>query len=240
MRVLTLLYLIILSGCATKYVVPGNRFMTPESQGGVFRGQFELQSTSGQVAKLKTDNERVGQGVEYERIPRTGYQFSTSFFDPFDFVWAHTASSTSMVGGKLQLLGTSRTGNATGHKFSVAYLAGGNRHSTRSKSVQLRADSHEFLLIYGYRISDLLLTYFSFSRANYTYKIQLGPPAYPTPPLAGAIDEVKSIVDSLNLGGELNYQIFFAKAECSYQKIDSTETPVKNALTFGFAGGLSW
>lgn len=211
--------------------------MTPETQGGMFHGQFEMQYTRAQQATLITDNDRVDEGVIYTSVPRTGYMFSNSFFEALDFVLSHTASGNSMAGGKLQFYGTSRTAKSSGHKLSGVFLVGGNEHETSDKSVKFRLDGQEFLLIYGYRINEAFLPYISLGSATYLWTAEI---SSPYPALNGAEPHLKSEAKSCNIGVEGELQAFFGKAELSYQELKTSETNNKASFNLGVAVGVNW
>lgn len=226
-----------LGGCATKYTVPTNRFMTPETQGGAFRGQFELQTTKANQLTIITNNGSVEDGVTYSAVKKPGYMASFSLFDALDFVWSHVASGNSMGGAKVQFLGASRTGKATGHKLSAVALFGGNEHETKDKSVKFRLDGQELMLIYGYRITENILPYVSLGQSSYTFE---GVLTSSWPSLNGKEPSYKTNVKSLNMGGEFSYELFFGKVEYSYQKLETSYTEEETLSTLGFSAGLQW
>lgn len=238
MRTLLLLTILMtLGGCATKYMVPSNRFLTPETQGGAFRGQFELQHTQAHQLTLMTDNSRVDEGVTYKTIPRTGYSLSSSVFDAIDFVWSHVAGANSLAGAKVQFLGASRTAKGAGHKLGAVVLFGGNEHETDDEAVKFRLDGTELMLMYGYRLSENILPYASLGRSSYKFA---GSISSPNPLLNGQEPNLETSVNSLNGGVELSWEAFLGKFECSYQQIKTSDTKEKTALSYGLSFGLSW
>lgn len=237
MKLLLLLSLMSLVSCATKYVVPGNRFITPESQGGALRGQFEFQNTQAHQMTIDTSQGTIDEGVTYEEIPRTGYLLSSSLFENLDLIWSHTGSANSMLGAKLQFLGASRTGNATGHKMALAGLFGSNKHETEDKAVEFILGGQELLLLYGYRITENFLPYISFSYSKYNFEGQISSAGSP---VNGAEPSIETTIKAMNGGVEFNYELLFAKIECSYQQIASTDTKEKEGFLVGYSFGLNW
>lgn len=235
MRLLLFLCLYLLGGCATKYIIPGNRFITPETQGGTFHGQIEVQQTSANLLTIDTRNNSVNDGVIYSPTTRTGFLFSDSLFDNFDFIWSHTGSANSLLGGKLQMIGDPRMAKAEGHKLSVAALFGGNEHTTDDKSVQFELGGREFLLIYGYRVTDAVLPYISFTRAAYDFdgKIKKGT-------FSGQEPHLKTTTNALNMGLEFSHNSLFAKLEATYQQLTTTDTKDRDKFMFGYSVGYSW
>lgn len=237
MKLLLLLSLLFLVSCATKYIVPGNRFITPETQGGAFRGQFEFQITSANQMTIDTSNGDVQNGVLYEDIPRVGYLLSNSFFDSFDLFWSHVGSANSMIGAKVQILGSPRSSPGAGHKLAIAAAVGGNEHETDDEAVEFELGGQEFMLLYGYRINVNILPYINLSRAKYNFE---GVIRTSDPVLNGLTPKFETTVLSLSGGVELTYESFFAKLEGTYQQLETTDTKEKNRFILGYSLGLNW
>ena len=237
MKLILLFSLYFLVGCATKYIVPGNRFLTPESQGEAFRGQFEFQQTKGNQLTVNTSSGNADEGVLYSDISRAGFLYSTSLFDQFDFFWSHTGSANSMLGGKFQFLGSSRTTKGAGHKMSIALAFGGNEHETEDKSVEFELSGKEVMLLYGYRFNEFVLPYASFSYAVYDFK---GKVYSSDPVLNGLEPNMSTTAMSANGGIEVSMDPFFAKLEASYQQLQTNDTKDKTNFSFGYSLGLSW
>lgn len=232
-----LLSLIFVSSCATKYIIPGNRFITPESQGGALRGQIEYQQTGANQLKIDTTDGTIDNGVKYDQVTRAGFLLSNSFFDSFDVIWSHTGGANSMLGGKLQILGASRSSNGAGHKLSLVALFGNNEHETDDESIEFTLGGKEFMAIYGYRISENVLPYVSVSKASYDFD---GKIRSSTPSLNGAKPSLST--DSIGLSGGFEFALnsFFAKLEGTYQKLKTTDTKDRDRFTFGYSIGYSW
>lgn len=237
MKVILILLLLLQVGCATKYVLPGNRFITPESQGGVFRGQFELQQTKANQLTIDTTNSSVNDGVIYSDLNRVGFLYSTSLMESFDFFWSHTGNANSMLGGKLQLLGGSRSAKAVGNKLAIGAAFGGNEHETEDKKVEFELSGQELLLIYGYRFSENVLAYSSYSYATYHFTGVLNSSVVA---LNGAKPDYRTRVQSLSLGTELALEILILKLEGTYQQLRTDKTRDKENLSIGYSVGFQW
>jgi hypothetical protein len=235
--ILKILLLLFLSSCATKYVVPGNRFITPESHGGTFVTQVEFQQTQATQLTINTDNGTVEDGVYYSGLKRAGFQFSSSLLDQFDFVWSHTGSANSMLGLKLQILGASRSSKGAGHKLAVVFLGGNNAHETDDKSVEFDLSGKEFLVVYGYRISETFLPYVGVSYANYEFN---GAIKSSNPSLNGLRPVYGTSVQSLVAGTEFSLGVLVSKLEASYQQLKTDLTKTEEVLAFGYSFGLSF
>lgn len=232
-----ILILFALSGCATKMIIPGNRFITPETQGSMFRGQMEYQQTSASHLIINADNGSVEDGVYYSDVVRSGFLFSNSLFDEIDFVWSHTGSSSSLLGGKFQFLGGSRTSNSAGHKAAFTAMIGGNNHETDDGSIDFDFGGYEYVLSYGYRFSENILNYFGLSYANYQFDGKL----HSSDPLLNGLRPSVSITTwSLSSGFEISYGILFMKLEATYQQMAVSETADRNQMYYGYSFGWNW
>jgi hypothetical protein len=232
MKILFLTSLFFLSSCATKYIVAGNRFMTPESQGGAFRGQVELQQTGATQLAVNLKEGTVDNGVFYSDVDRFGFLVSNSLFNKFDILWSHTGSANSMLGGKFQILGTSRTENGVGHKLSLAGLFGANDYETDDKKVEFELSGREFLLIYGYRINENVLPYTSLGISSYNFSGKIKP--------SGLEPNITTDTRSLSAGLEVSIESLFAKLEATYQQLITEHTKDKDRFMVGYSIGFSW
>lgn len=226
-----------LGGCATKYVVPGNRFMTPETLGDAFHGQFEIQQTSGNQLVINTSNGDVDSGVFYSDISRSGFFYANSFFDQFDLYWSHLGAGNSMIGGKFQFVGDSRLRLTTGHKFSMAASIGGNEHELEDKSVEFKLSATEILALYGFRVNPFILPYASLSYAQYDFKGKL---RVSDPALNGLKPELETKITSLSGGIEISYYALVMKIESTFQQLETSKTKDKKRLIFGYSIGANW
>lgn len=236
MKYLLLLCLYFFAGCATKYIVPGNRFISPETQGGIFHGQFEFHQTNASQLSADTSESTVDRGVVYQDVSRSGFLYSNSFFDQFDLFWSHTGSANSMVGGKLQVMGASRSAKAAGQKLSLALAFGANDHELEDESIEFELSGREFLVIYGYRINESFLPYASLSYANYDFKgiININNA------LNGLRPKYATISKAVNGGFEFSIDSFISKVEATYQQLVTTDTKDEHNIVFGYSLGFSW
>jgi len=224
-------------GCATKYAVPGNRFITPESQGDFLRGQIEAQKTSITSYAIDSSTGSATSGVVDEHDDRYGYLMTTSVLDIVDFVWSFTDSANSMIGAKLQFIGASRTAKSDGHKLAAAYLVGGNDYETDDKSVKFQLDGQEIILIYGHRFLNAYLPYVSLSHSTYKFDATI---SSSSPALNGARPAYTTSVNSVNLGTEFTWESLFLKIEYSYQQLATSKSGSLTNYNLGYSAGFSW
>lgn len=237
MRLVLLGILFLFTGCATKYMLPGNRFLTPESQGEAFRGQFEVQKTTGNELSIDTTNSRIDEGVLYSEVSRTGFLFSNSLFNQFDLFWSHTAGANSMLGAKFQFMGGSRLSKSLGHKLAIAAAIGGNEHETDDGVVEFTLGGQEYLLLYGYRFMEEVMAYSSVSQASYNFD---GIITSSNAQLNGKRPNINSRIISVSGGLEASVTPVFAKLEFTYQTINTDKTKTYSHYITGLSVGLSW
>jgi len=212
--------------------------MTPESQGGAFQSQFEFQQTAANQLTADVSQASVTDGVNYQVIRRSGFSLATSLLDQIDLFWAHTGTANSLLGAKFQFLGASRTAKGTGHKMAVSAAFGGNQHETDgTDKVEFELSGQEFQLLYGYRFSELLMTYANLSYARYSF---LGSVSSSDPQINGLKPEYESKLLSLYGGFEMSISSFFAKLESGYQRIKTTYTKDEAHFVLGYSLGVSW
>lgn len=228
--------LFLLTSCATKYLIPGNRFITPETQGQALKGQVEFQQPGATLVTINTQNATIDEGVLYENVTRSGFLISNSFFDRFDVLWSHTGGGNSMLGGKFQFIGDSRAARGAGHKASGAILFGGNEHETEDKSIEFELTGREYLVLYGYRINETVLPYISASLATYTFSGKIRS----NTTLNGLEPYFVTESRAVNAGFEFSFDAFFTKVEATYQQLKTTDTKARETYLFGYSLGFSW
>ncbi len=234
-----LVVLFLCTSCATKYVLPGNRFISPESVGGSLRPQIELQQNSSKVVSIDVSGGRTDNRLLYSDKNRTGYFFGMSLIEQLDFIWYQTASSVSFTGARIQILGGSKSSNATGHKLALTAALGGNEHELdeTEPKISFKMSGQDYSLIHGYRFSPNILVYESFSQTNITYdgKLKSNDPTF-----NGLEVGYRNTLYGLFAGVEFSYNSLMVKLECGYQRIKSTNTPNKEGMLYAYALGYNF
>lgn len=233
-----LIFMLFQVGCATQYIIPGNRFITPESQGGIFNSQFEFQQTSGNQLTANLSNGSVDDGVINGLISRSGFFFATSFLDQLDLFWTHTGSSLSLFGAKFQFLGAPKSGNGAGHKMALTAAVGGNSHKIDgSTEVSFDLQGSEYQLLYGYRFSELVLLYSNLSYSRYLFS---GEVKSSDVLINGLKPHYDTKIYAFYQGLELDLWSFFGKIECGYQQLQTTDTKDEAHFIYGYSVGMTW
>ena len=227
------------TSCATKYILPGNRFISPETVGSALRPQVELQQNSTKMVGVDVTGGQTNNRLLYTDKMRLGYFFGLSLIDQLDFIWYQTASSVSFVGGRLQLIGGSKASNATGHKLAITAAFGGNEHELdkTDPKINFTMGAQDYSLIHGYRFTPNILVYESFSRTSMTYdgRLKSNDPTY-----NGLEVGYRNTLYGLFGGVEFSYNSLMVKLECGYQIIKSTRTPDREGIRLGYAFGYNF
>lgn len=218
-------------------MLPGNRFLTPESQGEAFRGQVEVQKTTGNELSIDTSNNTIDEGVLYSQVSRTGFLFSNSIFNQFDLFWSHVAGANSMLGGKFQFMGGSRVSKSLGHKMSLAAAIGSNEHETDDGVVEFSLGGQEYMLLYGYRFVEEILAYTTVSQANYIFDGRINSS---NAQLDGLRPNINTRIMSISGGLEASVNPVFAKLEFTYQSLNTEKTKARSHYITGLSIGVSW
>jgi hypothetical protein len=228
----------LLVSCATKYIIPGNRFMTPESQGGEFHSSIELHQSSANQLTADVSQGSVKNGVTSKITNRTGFEFETSFLEQLDLFWTHTGGGNSLLGGKFQFMGASKTANGAGHKMAISAAIGGNEHEIEgANKVEFELTGQEFQLLYGYRLNEFFLLYSNLAYASYKFAGEI---RSKDPVINGLKPEYESTLYSLYGGMEVSLGAFFVKLESGYQSIRTTDTKDEGNYIFGYAVGATF
>lgn len=235
---LKILPLFVLVSCATKYILPGNRFLTPETQGGMLESQFEVQQTSATKANIDASEGSLNDGLVYSNTKRTGYLYSTSLLEMIDFYWAHTGSANSMLGAKVQLLGGSRKAKAVGNKFAFTAAIGSNEHRLKGDpEIKFKLGGTDFSLIHGYRFNEFVMLYDSLAYSTFNFD---GTVTSNNPAFNGAKPGYDTKILGAHIGAEIGFGPFFGKLEYAYQMIKSSSTKNRMASLLGYSVGFSW
>lgn len=212
--------------------------MTPESQGGVFESQFELQQSSANQLTADVSQADVKDGVNYQVVNRTGFLLSTSLVEQLDLFWTHTGGGNSLLGVKYQFLGGSRISKSAGHKMALSFAIGGNEHETSgADTVEFELQGQEAQLLYGFRFSEIVMAYTNLSYGRYLFDGEI---KSSTASIDGLKPAYETKSTALYGGLELNLAVFFAKLECGYQQLKTTYTNDETAFFYGYSFGMSW
>lgn len=148
------------------------------------------------------------------------------------FVTIHQESS-SLMGVKLQLVGTDNTARSLGHKLAVTLGMGAERDSYGGEyEIKLKSDVKDYAVIYGYRTSEIVLFYTGLSLSNYKFE---GTISGASSLNSNTISYAANNVLGWNAGIEFGGSGFKLKFEFATQKIKWTYTDEKLFYSMGLA-----
>jgi hypothetical protein len=154
--------------CATKFYLPGNRFITPESSGGLFKGDVKLSALG--VTQVQVSNSMTSTAPDLTPVliknSSLGLGGQMGLFENFDVYLNGVMGGPGYAGVKVQLLGDPAA-TAKASNFSLSVAGGGAFSNTKLSSSEndvqgesiLKYSGWEAMVLLGYRPSDILLLY---------------------------------------------------------------------------------
>lgn len=223
MRFLLPLILFILVGCAQRLKVPINRMMSPETIG--IGAEVEYRQINLSEGSLDFTNSETNNSLILGTVTNRAMNIAFGAVENADFFVTVHQESSSLVGLKIQLLGSDNKSRGSGHKIS-ATLALGNERDTYDGEykIKLKSNVSDYSLIYGYRSSSFVLFYSGISLSQYNFEGTLNSNS--------GLNNNKILyqannVMGLSIGMEIGSSAFKFKTEFAGQKITWTNTEEK-------------
>jgi len=161
-------FAVLTTGCATRFLVPANRFVLPENTGALFKGDVKTGMASTGQVELADDVTAASPDttpiLSRNSAVHIGADLGLASF--LDIYFTKISGGPTFAGLKIQLLGapisTAKSGN-----FSLA-LAGGSGFGSITQNTEvgtikgeseLKFTGWEALLLLGYRPADSFLIY---------------------------------------------------------------------------------
>ncbi len=231
--ILIILFTLSLISCAQRIKVPINRMMTPEVIGG--GAEIEYQRIGFAQSRLDFTGGRTDNPLGFTSVVanRTLYM-AAGVSQNVDLFVKVPQESSSLLGLKVQLLGSpSKTRNNT-HQFAFTIAVGSERDSFEgSYEIELKSDVRDFSLIYGYRLNQLFIAYSSISLSNYHFQgdVKDGGGVL----IDDEIDYEAQNILGAQAGFEFGGETFSLKLELAAQKIKWTNTEEELLYSSGLA-----
>lgn len=225
---------IFLLGCAQRLKTPISKGISPEVRGNgyklslnraaILESKFKLDSSDDLSSTLSSDVEYLNE-----------YKFEFAIGRQFEFYSNLVNEVGLMFGFKLQVWGLPYSEKNVGHKLSLAFNTGGSADEFQQDGLKLDLESSvtEFSVIHGYRFSDSLLIYESFTVSEYEFNgIVSNPPITFT---KRDFNYKSSNTQTLTLGSIFNFLNFDALLELSYQRYrwNSSDYKSVSAVSYG-------
>lgn len=242
------------AGCASKFYIPGNRFLIPENSGGTWKGEFRTGGVGVTQVQVADDITSSSPDTTPKLVENSSAAlgFNLGLFSRLDLYGNAVAGGPSFAGLKLQLLGDQNS-SAKANNFSLAIAGaaalGSETLDAESSGIKgqskLKFSGSQVLALMGYRLADDLLFYVGHSvdkiKADVTVqRTQNGTTTTTAEP--DGIGELTATTAGLRFG-----KSFFLNLEYSLMKTKwDREQPTQLAATdleegaFGAAIGGSW
>jgi hypothetical protein len=212
--------------------------ISPEAIG--FGMELDYRYTSFSEGLIDFSNNRVDNALEMQTVREGEGLVGFGIAKNADIFIKVPKESASMLGMKIQLLGTSSKDRSEGNKLSLAYAQGAVRDVYKGDGfkINLKSDVSEISLIHGYRFSPLVMLYEGLTIGSYEFSgvIEEAPATI----TASQVEYRASNVLGLHIGLELGGTNFKSKVETGYQKIKWSNTEAKNIYALSYSLGVTF
>ncbi len=175
--VLSLFLMLSLSSCAISYVMPDNRFESPETRAKKGGAYLKAGAGLGKDVELTPDFSQIAINTERPIITRSGFVTAGgayAFDERFDLGASYVSDLGFMLKGKYQILGTGKEEKDFKLALSL-HVGGGSETKEESSNTFTKAElDNKFVggdLILGYRINSTVLPYTSFFTDVLSYEV---------------------------------------------------------------------
>ena len=230
-----LLIFITLIGCAQRIKTPVNRGVSPEAKGEGFSAK--ISSTTVIESKLQVDESiDLDDELKSQSVRETAFKFNFALARQFELYTRLVDGVAPVLGLKVQFWGLPKSSNSVGHKISLT-IAAGNASDSYKDDLEVEIDSkiRDYGIIHGYRFSQSLLVYESFSISEYRFKGKIKNPI-----ITFTRDRFQfnsSNVQTLALGVIATYGIVDFDLEGAYQKYRFNDSDYESV--FGLQVGVA-
>jgi hypothetical protein len=226
----------IFTSCAQRMKVPINRFVSPEAIGG--GAQVEYRDMTFSSGVLDFSNNSTTNPLVMGTAREEEFYLGIGVSNNADVFVRVPKESSSLLGIKIQLIGSSAKEAAVGHNLAFSMGMGSERDKfEQSFTIDLKSDVTDFSLIHGYRLAPMLLIYDGISISNYSFE---GTVSGATGLNSNDIDYAAKNIQGGHLGVILGGKGLKLKLEYAAQKITWTHTESKLFQSFGVALTAGW
>lgn len=228
-----ILLMFLASSCATKFRVPVNRMMLPDTVGGAFRGQFEV-GKQGQANGTIDVSKPSPYPFTFKQIDGTSFLGEMSLANTVDFYWSHTSSSVSLLGAKWQFVGNPLTGGGSGHSMALTGALGGNEHEVDGNpKIEYSFNATDASLIHGYWLTGNWEIFESLGYSTYHIDGKLS-----GNPSGKLNDRARQLTGAA--GTALVYLPIIVKTEVSYSKLNWSNSKDRDYVAWAFSLGFTF
>jgi len=210
--------------------------MTPESIGG--GAELEYQSTGFSNGVLDFSNNSTQNALLMGKVTEEQLYFAVGVSESADLFIKVPKESSSMVGLKIQLIGTPAKAATEGHSLAFTLAMGSERDTfDQVFTIDLKSDVRDYAIIHGYRLSPILLIYDGISISNYSFE---GAVKGDSGLASDSIEYTAKNIIGAHGGIVLGSHSFKLKLELAMQKIAWSHTEEKVFQNFGMTLSAGW
>lgn len=238
-RILIFVVFISIFGCAQRLKTPVSKGISPEVRGKGYK--LSLNKAAILESKFKLDsNDDLSNSLSSEVEYLNEYKVEFAIGRQFEFYSNLVNEVGLMFGFKIQIWGLPYSEKSVGHKFSFAFNTGGSADEFQQDELKLDLESSvtEFSIIHGYRFSDSLIIYESFTVSEYEFNGNIS-----NPPITFTRNDftyTSSNTQTFSLGTILNYSNFDALLELSCQRYRWNSSNYKSVTAISYGIGYNF
>lgn len=241
-------------GCASKFYIPGNRFLIPESGGDWLKGDLKVGGVGVTQVQVADDITSASPNLNPELIKNSSVSvgLQLGLLSRLDAYYNNVSGAADIVGLKVQLLGDSNL-TAKANNFSFA-LAGGAQFRTVSTSLdsggnsstsKIKLSGYEAMALIGFRLSDNVLFYTNpfVNKVNADVQIQRTSSGFTTTTAEpNGTGEMKGAAIGMRFGKGFYLDVEVALTETIWTRTNPTElkTDKFSDSALGVALGGTW
>lgn len=230
--------LIFVSSCAQRMKIPINRMQSPEVIGGGVGLSIRQEGLS--IGGLDFGDGDTDNPLVMSSTDGRGMVLDMGVGEMTDLYWRMPNESAGILGLKIQLMGDSLKKGSTGHKMAIAFGKGVERdvYDDSGYKIGLNVDMQDYALIHGYRFSQDLMFYDSFSLMNYEFEGDIK--ETPQTLSGSSINYNAHSTMGLHLGLIIGTLPFNFMIEFGMQRVSWTNTESATFYSFGYALTAVW
>lgn len=237
MRLTTVAFLlIILCSCAKRIKVPINRFETSESLGS--GGEIELRQGTHSHGQLDLSDGDLDNPLEMGTSKGQGLGLTAALGESLDLMWRVPHEAPTIIGAKVQVLGSPEKSAGSGNTLSIAFGMGADRDTFDGEpSIKMKYDIQDYMILHGYRLTPNFTIYDGLSISTYEFEGELS--SEDDEDLDGeTLEYTAENIIGFWVGGMYTNHPIKAKFEIALQKIEWDYTESKMFYAFGYTFGM--
>lgn len=227
-----LLFIPMFFSCAQRIKVPINRMDSPEAIGGGFDLEYKQMGYS--QGLLDFSDSSTTNPLEMRSVTNRELYLGGGVSQNVDLFVKVPEESASLLGIKVQVLGTPNKAKAVGHQLAFTLAMGAARDTFDGDyEIMLKSDVTDYSLIHGYRFNEYAMIYEGISLSNFSFEGKIEDDNT-------GLDSDEFLYDATNIlgvhaGAVFGTTNFKFKLEIAAQKVKWSNTPDKTLYSGGYS-----